>query len=292
MVVHGDRADLPAPGSLPVVVLWVGDEFGGDGPAAADAVVGPDDVDDALRAVASAPIAAASLVALLRTVCEVPVDEALALESATYSMLHAGVEFAAWRKSASHRADTSTEPTVSVDRIGDELRIVLDRPHRHNAISVRLRDELTAALAVAVVDSSIVTIDLSGSGPSFSSGGDLAEFGTRPDVAAAHVTRLARSPARLAHRLANRLTARVHGATFGGGIELAAFAGRVVAHPDTLIRLPEIELGLIPGAGGTVSLSHRIGRQRLAALALTGLTIDAVTARRWRLVDAIEPSAV
>ena len=95
-------------------------------------------------------------------------------------MLHAGVEFAAWRKSASHRADTSTEPTVSVDRIGDELRIVLDRPHRRNTMSVRLRDELTAALAVAVVDSSIVTIDLSGSGPSFSSGGDLAEVRNPP----------------------------------------------------------------------------------------------------------------
>ena len=69
---------------------------------------------------------------------------------------------------------------------------------------------------------------------------------------------------------------------------MAAFADTVIAHPDTAIRLPEISLGLIPGAGGTVSLSRRIGRQRTAALALTGRQIDATTALDWGLVDRIE----
>ena len=73
----------------------------------------------------------------------------------------------------------------------------------------------------------------------------------------------------------------------GGGIELAAFADHIVAHPETAIALPEISLGLIPGAGGTVSITRRIGRHRTAALALTGQTIGADTALRWGLVDTI-----
>ena len=56
-----------------------------------------------------------------------------------------------------------------------------------------------------------------------------------------------------------------------------------------MISLPEVGLGLIPGAGGTVSLPRRIGRHRTAELALPGCPIDAATALRWRLVDAMEP---
>ena len=80
---------------------------------------------------------------------------------------------------------------------------------------------------------------------------------------------------------------RIHGSTFGGGIEMAAFAGRVVAGPDTRIALPEVSLGLIPGAGGTASLTRRIGRQRTAALGLLGTVIDASTALEWGLVDEL-----
>jgi len=152
---------------------------------------------------------------------------------------------------------------------------------------MRLRDELVQALSVAVLDASISNVVLRGNGPSFCSGGDLDEFGTRPDPATAHLTRLARSPARLIHRLRTRMTVQLHGAAFGGGIEMAAFAGTLEAHPDTRIALPEVGLGLIPGAGGTVSMTHRIGRQRTAALALSGRQIDAATALAWGLVDRI-----
>ena len=70
-------------------------------------------------------------------------------------------------------------------------------------------------------------------------------------------------------------------------MELPAFAGRVVAHPDASFVLPEVAMGQIPGAGGTVSLPRRIGRHRTAWLALTGQTIDATTAHSWNLVDEI-----
>ena len=63
----------------------------------------------------------------------------------------------------------------------------------------------------------------------------------------------------------------------------------VVAAADTRIALPEIGLGLVPGAGGTVSLTRRIGRLRTAWLAFSGTTIDAATALEWGLVDDLEP---
>jgi enoyl-CoA hydratase/carnithine racemase len=62
----------------------------------------------------------------------------------------------------------------------------------------------------------------------------------------------------------------------------------VVASEDAWFQLPELSMGLIPGAGGTLSLPRRIGRQRTAWLALSGARLDAATALRWRLVDAIE----
>ena len=73
----------------------------------------------------------------------------------------------------------------------------------------------------------------------------------------------------------------------GAGIELAAFATRVSAHPEASIALPELALGLIPGAGGTVSVTRRIGRQRCAQLALHGGPISAGTALEWGLIDEI-----
>jgi enoyl-CoA hydratase/carnithine racemase len=60
-----------------------------------------------------------------------------------------------------------------------------------------------------------------------------------------------------------------------------------VARPDATFRLPEIAMGLVPGAGGTVSLPRRIGRERTAWLALSGQAIDAPTALDWGLVDTI-----
>ena len=75
----------------------------------------------------------------------------------------------------------------------------------------------------------------------------------------------------------------------GAGLELAALAARVVATPDATFRLPELGLGLIPGAGGTATLPRRIGPQLTAWMALTGATVDAPTALRWHLVDEITP---
>ncbi|MEC8919542.1 MAG: enoyl-CoA hydratase/isomerase family protein, partial [Actinomycetota bacterium] len=73
----------------------------------------------------------------------------------------------------------------------------------------------------------------------------------------------------------------------GAGTELAAFAGHLEATGSATFSLPEVSMGLIPGAGGTVSVPRRIGRQRTARMCLTGTTIDAQTALAWGLVDEV-----
>lgn len=121
----------------------------------------------------------------------------------------------------------------------------------------------------------------------FCAGGDLGEFGTTPSPVTGHFVRTTRSAAQALSAVAARVTAVVHGACVGAGLELLAFAHRVEAAPDAFFRLPEIPMGLVPGSGGTVSLPRRIGRQRTAWLALTGARIDIDTALRWGLVDAV-----
>jgi enoyl-CoA hydratase/carnithine racemase len=175
---------------------------------------------------------------------------------------------------------------VLLDRDEDTLTITLNRPERHNAYSTAMRDALIEGLELARLDPSITEVRLRGAGPSYCAGGDLAEFGTA-SPAAAHLVRLARSAGRLVHELRDRVTVDVHGACIGAGVEIPSFAGRVNARPDAFFQLPELAMGLIPGAGGTVSLTARIGRWRTAYLALTADRIPADTALAWGLVDAI-----
>lgn len=165
---------------------------------------------------------------------------------------------------------------------------MLDRPERRNAFGFRMREELYGALEVAALDTTVERVELAGEGPVFCSGGDLAEFGQARDLVAAYLVRLDRAPWRLLDRLRDRVTVRVQGAAVGAGIEMAAFAGRVVAAPQTFFALPEMEMGLVPGAGGTVSVPRRIGRWRAAWMMVSGARVDAGTALRWGLVDAIE----
>jgi enoyl-CoA hydratase/carnithine racemase len=176
---------------------------------------------------------------------------------------------------------------VTVTLSGDVLSVRLTRPARRNAVDAAMRDALLAALAPAEWDPGL-QVDISGAGASFSAGGDLDEFGSAVDPASAHVLRLGASVAEVIHRLRDRVTVRVHGTCLGAGFELPSFAGRVVAAPDTVLGLPELTMGLIPGAGGTVGIVRRTGRWRAAWLGLTGTRLDAVTAREWGLVDEID----
>ncbi|BBZ42716.1 enoyl-CoA hydratase/isomerase family protein [Mycobacterium conspicuum] len=215
-------------------------------------------------------------------------------ESLAYSTLQAGPEFARWLDERGPASVPVIPDPVVARRDGDTLYVAFNRPQRHNAFSTDARAALLEALAVAQLDPSVTGIVLSGNGPSFCSGGDLAEFGTFADPASAHLARTRYSPAlaldALTARLGSGCRARVHGRVLGSGLEMAAFCGWVEAQRDSVFGLPELGLGLIPGAGGTVSVTRRIGRWRTAYLVLSGRTIDAETALAWGLVDAIEPA--
>ena len=238
------------------------------------------------------PQAAAVCDDVLRTVDpEGPTLAGVITESLAYSTLQAGGEFAR-RLSERGPARVPDIPNpVVAQREGDLLLIRFNRPQRHNAFSTDARAALLEALEVARLDPSISEVVLAGNGPSFCSGGDLAEFGTFADPAAAHLARIRHSPAlvlgEITARLGRACRAEIHGQVQGSGLEMAAYCGWVQCHPDSVLGLPELRFGLIPGAGGTVSITRRIGRWRTAYLVLSGRSIDAATALQWGLVDAI-----
>ncbi len=178
-------------------------------------------------------------------------------------------------------------PPLYVDRQGAVGWLVFNRPEKRNAFSSEMRDAFCEALQIPLCDASIREVMLTGEGPCFCSGGDLDEFGRYPDPATAHAVRSTRSPARLLAACADRMRSQLHGACIGAGIELPAFGARLLAAEDAFFQLPEVGMGLVPGAGGSVSLPRRIGRQRTAWMALSGLRVDAPTALAWGLVDEL-----
>lgn len=240
-------------------------------------------------AISGSPSAAVSLVQLLRVSATVTAADAVVAESWVYSLLQGGVEHRGW---LADRADAPRRPrpdgpVVDVRRSDDVLSVTLDRPEVRNAYGARMRDELVEALLLADLDRTITMVEVRGNGPVFCSGGDLDEFGTAPGPLASHLVRTTRNAGIVLSRLAPRVRFEVHGSCVGAGVELPAFAGRVIATSDATFRLPEVAMGLVPGAGGTSSIPRRIGRHRTAFMALSGDTFDAPTALRWGLIDEV-----
>jgi enoyl-CoA hydratase len=130
-------------------------------------------------------------------------------------------------------------------------------------------------------------VRLCGAGKAFCVGADLDEFGTTRDPDVAHTIRMETLPALAIIPCAHKFAAHVQGACVGAGLEMAAFANRLTATPDAWFQLPELAMGLIPGAGGCVSVPRRIGRARAALMILSGRRIGAKTALDWGLIDAI-----
>lgn len=256
--------------------------------------VSPERIDGQLETVlamaALSPVATAMLARVLRLGEGLDFDTALELESLAYSTLLGGGEFARWLGDAAQPEDSEqTGDPVHCQREGDGVTLTLASPGNHNAMTAAMRDALYEALVNVLEDPSLPQLMLRAEGKCFSTGGALAEFGTARDLAQAHVIRNQRSCARILHRLGDRATVRLHGACIGSGIEVPAAAFRRIAAPDLLVQLPELRMGLIPGAGGTVSLARAIGRHRLLWLGLGAFRIGAVQALDWGLIHAVEP---
>lgn len=240
------------------------------------------------------PLAAMILVQLLRHNERANIADGLFAESLAYATLQGGAEFKSYLATRAaieppvEPSIQSSEPAVKLTRSGETLTITLNRPQQRNAYSTAMRDGLIEGLQLLAGDGSIAKAIIEGSGSCFCTGGDLAEFGLATDTAIAHAIRSTRNAGRMIAEYAGRIEFHVHRACIGSGIELPAFGGRIVATEDTLFQLPEITMGLIPGAGGTISILKRIGRQKTAWLALSAKRINANTALDWGLIDEIE----
>jgi hypothetical protein len=274
--------------NLPCPVVGVGE--GALAPSCDVVIPAPKDLAGIARNIAASPIAAMVLVQHLRASAGLSPAQALVAESFAYATVQTGPEFRRWHLAHAPLAAGPTRrgnPLLTM-RERDVLRIRLNNPASRNAIGVEMRDALVESLDLACIDPGIKSVEISASGACFSSGGEVAEFAQVSDPATAHWIRTLRLPARSAMQVADRLWVRVSGAAIGAGVEIACFAKRVTATADAWFQLPELKYGLIPGAGGTVSLPRRIGRQRTAYMALSMRRVPASTALRWGLVDAIE----
>ncbi|MFK0310393.1 2,3-dehydroadipyl-CoA hydratase PaaF [Pseudomonas sp. NPDC090233] len=163
--------------------------------------------------------------------------------------------------------------------------VTLQRPEALNALCTELLAELAAELAAAENDEQTRAVVISGSRKAFAAGADIREMAERDlvgilnDPRVAHWQRIAAFP--------KPLIAAVNGYALGGGCELVMCADIVIAGNDARFGQPEINLGIIPGAGGTQRLLRAVGKPLAMQMVLTGVAIDARHALQAGLVSEI-----
>lgn len=178
---------------------------------------------------------------------------------------------------------------VKVERKGAVCVYTLHRPEALNALSDELIAELAAAMEAADADDEVRVHVLTGGPKVFAAGADIkgmakataAELSSKDPLA--RWDRIGRSP--------KPLIAAVNGFALGGGCELAMKADILIAGEDAVFGQPEILIGVMPGAGGTVRLPRLVGRTRALELLLTGRRLPAKEALAWGLVNAVVPAA-
>ncbi len=173
---------------------------------------------------------------------------------------------------------------VGVERDGDVLVILIDNPPI-NAGSLSVRRGVLESIAMLADDATLRAAVIIGRGTTFVAGSDLREFGKpleEPQLPAV---------IRALETVAKPVVAALHGAALGGGFELALGCDARVALPGTLVGLPEVSLGMIPGAGGTQRLTRLVGVARSIQLVCSGERIAADKALALGVIDAVaDPS--
>ena len=266
---------------LPVVSIAVG-----AGGGTWDVVV--DEPEPAITGVRAAPTASVVAAQTLRLGTRLGVADALLVESLAYATLQAGPEHARWLQDRGRRVrHDHHDLRVEVTDDGTSVTVMLNRPRLRNLLDAAMRDQLVDVLKALQAGADDRPVVVTGAGGNFCAGGDPAEFGTVADPATAHLIRSRANAAPWLVAISHRCTARIDGACVGAGAELAAFCAHVCATSRARFRLPELSMGLMPGAGGTVSIPARIGRQRTLEWLLTNAELNATTALRWGLVDEI-----
>jgi enoyl-CoA hydratase len=167
--------------------------------------------------------------------------------------------------------------------------VTIERPEVLNALTFDLLDDLADALAGLDADPGCRAIVLTGSGTrAFAAGADIRELATQTPISLLVEDRFAVWERIAATR--KPVIAAVRGFALGGGCELALGCDLIVAGDDAQFGQPEINLGVMPGAGGTQRLTRAIGRARAMDLVLTGRTITASEAEAMGLVSRVVPA--
>ncbi|MCS2160574.1 2,3-dehydroadipyl-CoA hydratase [Scandinavium sp. H11S7] len=167
------------------------------------------------------------------------------------------------------------------------LQLTLNRPQARNALNNGLLTQIADALESAQQDSSVGAVIITGSDRVFAAGADLQEMAEK-DLAATLNDIRPRIWARI-DAFSKPLIAAVNGYALGAGCELALLCDVVVAGDNATFGLPEITLGLMPGAGGTQRLIRCVGKSLATQMVLTGRSIDAQCAQQAGLVSEIYP---
>jgi enoyl-CoA hydratase len=170
--------------------------------------------------------------------------------------------------------------------------ITLNRPDKLNALNAETIDELHMAFEAAAREEAVRVVVLTGAGPkAFVAGADIAQMqGLRP-VQARDFSRRGQQLMSRIEQLGKPVIAMVNGFALGGGLELAMACHLRIAAETAKLGQPEINLGLVPGFGGTQRLLRLCGRGAALELCLLGQPVDAARALALRLVTAVHPAA-
>jgi 3-hydroxyacyl-CoA dehydrogenase len=165
---------------------------------------------------------------------------------------------------------------------GDVAVITLDNPPV-NGLGYALRSAVVAGIQAAQADSTVRAIVITGAGNAFSGGADIREFNTPKATAEPTL----RTVIETAEASAKPVVAMINGTCFGGGLELALGCHYRVAKADAQLALPEVKLGLIPGAGGTQRLPRAIGVETAVKMITSGDPVAAAKFKGTALIDGI-----
>jgi len=165
--------------------------------------------------------------------------------------------------------------------------LTMNRPEALNALNSQLLEELSQALDAAEADEAVRCVVLTGGPRVFAAGADIKEMSERGPFDERIQERLVYRDR--INRIAKPMIAAVSGFALGGGCELAMSCDLIVASESARFGQPEVNLGIIPGSGGTQRLTHLLGKHRAMELVLTGDIIGAVEAERLGLVNRVVP---
>lgn len=173
------------------------------------------------------------------------------------------------------------------------LIICINRPEKHNPLSVLTLQELSDALQIAISDSDVHGIIITGSGnKSFVSGADISEFRELNPEKASQMARFGQQTLKRIETCSKPVLAAINGLAFGGGCELAMACHLRIAADHALFSQPEVNLGIMAGYGGTQRLIQYIGKTRAMEMHMTGKVINAQTALEWGLLNEVVPAAI